>query len=72
MRLQLNGTESLPGQSADTVFAANCISAGDAVVIHYPFADGQQLMLTCRTGGEVKSYVISADGNALTITENDQ
>ena len=72
VRLQLNGAESLPGQSADTVFAANCISAGDAVVIHYPFADGQQLLLTCRSGGEVKSYVISADGNALTITENDQ
>lgn len=70
VHLQLNTTEGQLPQAPDTVFASNCISAGDAVVIHWDFSADQQLLLTCRSGGEEVSYTISTEGENLTLTKS--
>ena len=70
VRLQFIGTASQPSPTPDTVFAANSISEGDAVVIHCDFAADQQLLLTCRSGGEEVSYTISIVDNNLALTKS--
>lgn len=58
--------------SVATVFAANCISSDDALVLRYTPSENATLLLRCRAGGEDRCFqVVSNSDGSVSLLPND-
>lgn len=74
VRLELHAP-ALTDESYDsvaTVFAANCISSDDALLLRYTPSENTQLLLRCRAGGQERCFRVTANSdNSVSLIPND-